>query len=113
MPPLLIREMPSAYQSLSILHPKPWSCQELIGLYATYGWPDAPHRQRCLYFHDASCLECVTRCPVGALDANQPLDKQACYRHLLDAAQGYQDLGLADVCGKCATGPCALESAVQ
>ena len=72
----------------------------------------APPRQRCLYFHDGSCLECVTHCPANALDANSPLDKQRCYRHLLDVAQQYTELGLVDVCGKCAIGPCSFESAV-
>ena len=72
----------------------------------------AAPRERCLYFYDGSCLECVYACPVGALDTDEPLEKQACYRRLLDVAAGYQDLGLTDVCGKCATGPCALESAV-
>jgi epoxyqueuosine reductase QueG len=69
-------------------------------------------RQRCLYFHDGSCLECVARCPVGALDENAPLDKQRCYSRLLSVSQEYAHLGLADVCGKCAVGPCAFESAV-
>jgi epoxyqueuosine reductase QueG len=73
----------------------------------------APPCERCLYFYDGSCLECVQACPAGALDTNEPLDKQACYRRLLDVAAAYEDLGLADACGKCATGPCALESAVQ
>jgi epoxyqueuosine reductase len=69
-------------------------------------------RQRCLYFHDGSCLECVTRCPAGALDASRPIDKHVCDEHLHAAGQDYQDLGLVDVCGKCAVGPCSFESAV-
>jgi len=73
----------------------------------------APTRERCLYFHDGSCLECVLRCPVGALDAGEPLDKPRCYRRLLEVARQHEDLGLADVCGKCAIGPCSLTSAVQ
>ncbi len=72
----------------------------------------ATPRERCLYFHDGSCLECVLRCPAGALDASEPLDKQACYRRLLGVARAHEDLGLVDVCGKCAIGPCAFESAV-
>jgi epoxyqueuosine reductase QueG len=72
-----------------------------------------PPRERCLYFHEGSCLECVQRCPAGALDANLPLDKRGCYDHLLRVAQRYRDLGLVDVCGKCAIGPCSFESAVQ
>jgi epoxyqueuosine reductase len=73
----------------------------------------AENRERCLYFHDGSCLECVMRCPVGALDAGVPLDKQRCYQRLLEVARQYEDLGLADVCGKCAIGPCSLASAVE
>jgi epoxyqueuosine reductase len=77
--------------------------------------PAAPAepRERCLYFHDGSCLECVMRCPVGALDADQPIDKQLCWRRCQDVAQRFRDLGWADVCGKCAIGPCSFESAVQ
>jgi epoxyqueuosine reductase len=70
-------------------------------------------RERCLYFHDGSCLECVLRCPVDALDTVVPLDKQHCYQRLLDVARQHEDLGLADVCGKCAIGPCSLTSAVE
>jgi len=73
--------------------------------------PAAP-RERCLYFYDGSCLECVQRCPVGALGTSESLDKQRCYRRLLDVAHEYEELGLADVCGKCAIGPCSLASAV-
>jgi len=69
-------------------------------------------RERCLYLYDDSCLECVMYCPIGALDENEPLDKQRCYQRLLKVSQEYKDLGLADVCGKCAIGPCAFESAV-
>jgi epoxyqueuosine reductase len=69
-------------------------------------------RQRCLYFHDGSCLECVARCPVSALDPDVPLDKQSCHRQLHSVAEVYQSLGLVDVCGKCAIGPCSFESAV-
>jgi epoxyqueuosine reductase len=74
--------------------------------------PVAP-RERCLYFHDGSCLECVLRCPAGALDASAPLDKQACYRRLLDVTREYEELGLVDVCGKCAIGPCSVEPALR
>jgi epoxyqueuosine reductase QueG len=69
--------------------------------------------ERCSYHHDASCLECVMNCPVEALDSDQGLDKQACWTHLQDMAQNFSEAGRADVCGKCATGPCSLETAVQ
>jgi epoxyqueuosine reductase len=74
--------------------------------------PTDPHRERCLYFHDQSCTVCVERCPVAAL-TETGLDKHRCHeRLLLAAAYQFRELGLADVCGKCATGPCALQSAV-
>jgi epoxyqueuosine reductase QueG len=69
-------------------------------------------KEQCLYFHDGSCLECVTRCPVHALDETDPIDKQRCYQRLLGVAREHKRLGLADVCGKCAIGPCSFESAV-
>jgi epoxyqueuosine reductase QueG len=69
--------------------------------------------ERCLYYHDGSCLECVVNCPVGALDENGEFDKQACGAHLDQVAQNINHLGLADVCGKCAVGPCALKSSVE
>ncbi len=69
-------------------------------------------RERCLYFHDGSCLECVMRCPVAALGEDDEIDKQACWRRLQQVAGELEDLGLADACGKCSCGPCALESAV-
>jgi len=68
--------------------------------------------ERCLAFHDGSCLECVARCPVSALDASEPLDKHRCHEHLHRAAREYRDLGKVDVCGKCAIGPCSFSSAV-
>lgn len=69
-------------------------------------------RERCSYFHDGSCLECVLRCPANALDSSLPLDKQGCHRQLHSVARQYEELGLVDVCGKCAIGPCAFQSAV-
>jgi epoxyqueuosine reductase len=71
----------------------------------------SPPRERCLYFQDGSCLECVQRCPVGALGTAGTMDKQRCYQHLRENARDFVALGLADVCGKCATGPCALQAA--
>jgi epoxyqueuosine reductase QueG len=67
---------------------------------------------RCLAYHDGSCMECVARCPVSALDAGQPLDKRRCHDKLMNTAQSYAELGMVDVCGKCAVGPCSFGSAV-
>jgi epoxyqueuosine reductase QueG len=74
--------------------------------------PPFEARERCLYFVDGSCLECVTRCPVEALDPNQPLDKQTCWHRCQYMAKVFEPLGRAGVCGKCAIGPCSLESSV-
>jgi len=68
-------------------------------------------RERCRYFHDGGCKVCVERCPVGAL-TETGLDKRRCYEWLLQVAGQFRELGLADVCGKCATGPCAFKSTV-
>jgi epoxyqueuosine reductase QueG len=73
----------------------------------------AKPKERCLYFHDGSCLECILRCPVNALDETDPIDRQCCNRHLRDVAKEYEHLDLVGVCGKCAIGPCSFESAVQ
>ena len=70
-------------------------------------------KERCLFYHDGSCQECVSRCPVKALDTDDSIDKQRCYQHLLTVAKAFERLGVVDVCGKCALGPCALQSAVQ
>jgi len=71
-----------------------------------------PARERCRFFHDGSCQVCVERCPVGAL-TEAGLDKHRCYERLLQVADHFRELGLADVCGKCATGPCAFKSTVR
>jgi hypothetical protein len=49
---------------------------------------------------------------VSALDVSVPLDKHRCHEHLHRIARGYDELGLVDVCGKCAIGPCSFGSAV-
>ncbi len=69
-------------------------------------------KERCLYFFDGSCHECVSRCTVKALSMDGSLDKQRCNRRLLGLAKLYGSESLADACGKCAIGPCSLESAV-
>lgn len=74
--------------------------------------PGTSARQRCRYFHDGSCKVCVERCPTGALTETR-LDKQRCYVWLQQVGDHFQGLGLADVCGKCATGPCACGPATK
>ena len=65
-----------------------------------------PTVENCLYLRDAKCQFCVKNCPTGALTL-QGLDKQTCYAHLLEVDKQFPDLGLCDICGKCAVGPCA------
>ncbi len=69
--------------------------------------------ERCLYHYDGSCLECVLACPTVALDESDVMDKQACWEQCQQTARLWTALGRAEVCGKCATGPCALESPVS
>ena len=68
-------------------------------------------KERCLYFYDASCKKCVEQCPIRALDVESGIDKKQCWRRCLGIAKQYEALGVAEVCGKCVIGPCALESA--
>jgi epoxyqueuosine reductase len=64
--------------------------------------------QFCLYYRNGSCLNCVKKCPTGAL-TREGLDAQKCYSYLLEADAFFADLGLCDACGKCASwGPCAV-----
>jgi len=65
-----------------------------------------PPEKLCLYEAKGSCLYCVRHCPSGAL-TNGGLDRQKCYDYLLEVDRYFSDLGTCDVCGKCATGPCA------
>ena len=66
----------------------------------------APPVERCTFLREGGCLECVRRCPVGALDERGGIDRQLCWDRCRAAAQEDASLG-AHVCGKCATGPCA------
>jgi ferredoxin len=55
------------------------------------------------------CDYCLKACPVSAI-SRTGIDKQKCYRHLLEVDRYFEDLPLTDVCGKCACGPCAVLS---
>jgi epoxyqueuosine reductase QueG len=71
-----------------------------------------PGKVRCLFFHDGSCRACVDRCPVGALDTDNQIDKRRCWHRCQDVGATFEALGSPGVCGKCAIGPCSFESAV-
>lgn len=71
-----------------------------------------PETHSCLFYSCGNCLACVRYCPTGAL-TRDGLDKQKCYQHCLEADAYYSDLSVCDVCGKCATGPCAVREQVK
>ena len=62
----------------------------------------------CLHMAGKECRVCIDRCPVGAL-TEDGLDKAACYRYCQENDHYYSQLEATDVCGMCATGPCALD----
>lgn len=67
-------------------------------------------KQRCLYFYDGSCQECVSQCPAGALNQNGEIDKYKCWAHI---GKVCAELGVpASVCGKCVIGLCSFENPV-
>lgn len=74
-----------------------------------------PARQLCGYYQSRACMSCISLCPVGAI--HEPIDgvsvdRKKCHAHLLRVGEylnrekGLQ--GRLDICGKCATGTCAL-----
>ncbi len=54
----------------------------------------------CLAKAGQECLECVAKCPSGALTADG-LDRRRCYAHLRRNEKALADLPQSDVCGKC------------
>jgi epoxyqueuosine reductase len=66
-----------------------------------------PGREFCLLKAGKRCSACVARCSFDALFKDR-FDRHACYRQCLANDAHYSDLGLVDVCGKCACGvPCS------
>ncbi|MBN1141431.1 MAG: epoxyqueuosine reductase [Deltaproteobacteria bacterium] len=59
-----------------------------------------PEEEFCLFRRDGSCLRCVERC-VGKALSPQDLDRHTCYAVCLKNEAVFQNLGKADVCGKC------------
>jgi epoxyqueuosine reductase QueG len=71
-----------------------------------------PAHEACLYKHNGSCTACVDQCTFGALTIDA-LDRFRCYDVCLDNAARFEELGVADVCGKCASGvPCSQRDPV-
>jgi epoxyqueuosine reductase QueG len=69
-------------------------------------------KERCEFYVDETCMECVFNCPVNALDEDGSIDKQACWARCQENDAQFPQFEAAQVCGKCSVGPCALESAV-
>lgn len=65
-----------------------------------------PEAEYCEHKQGGKCLYCVKICPQEALDTEN-LDKHSCHQQLLLAQKRFAEIGVADVCGKCAMGPCA------
>jgi len=70
------------------------------------------HKERCRYLYNGTCRACVRLCPVGALHVTGGLNKERCWRRCKTNALRFQAMGEVEVCGKCAVGPCALQSSV-
>ncbi len=70
---------------------------------------ERPGIEHCLVKRGKSCGQCITRCPVGALERGiKPFDRQRCYAQLLANDRFYDDLPLVDVCGQCSSEvPCS------
>ncbi|MBP2625353.1 MAG: hypothetical protein H6Q68_64 [Firmicutes bacterium] len=65
-------------------------------------------RENCLYHHQGRCKKCVERCVNGALKETS-FDRHLCYDRCLHNAVIFNELGLADVCGKCLVNlPCSF-----
>ncbi len=69
-------------------------------------------KERCEFYVYETCMECVHNCPVNALDEDGRIDKQVCWAHCQENDSQFPQFEAVQVCGKCAVGPCALESAV-
>jgi epoxyqueuosine reductase QueG len=67
-------------------------------------------RERCLYFHDGSCRQCMRLCPLDALSTEEPFNRRVCWGRCSEVALRFTHLGTAEICGKCVVGPCAFES---
>ncbi|GAV23433.1 epoxyqueuosine reductase [Carboxydothermus pertinax] len=57
---------------------------------------------------EKGCTYCLDICPVGALkDDNTAFDRQRCYAWCVQCGEVFKDSFPVEICGKCATGPCA------
>jgi epoxyqueuosine reductase QueG len=67
-------------------------------------------RQYCAHLRGETCEDCVSMCPVGALDGEGKINTGICWDRCTAVADRIGGEQRAEVCGKCAVGRCALES---
>jgi epoxyqueuosine reductase QueG len=67
-------------------------------------------RQYCAHFRGETCKDCVSRCPIGALDGEGKINTRICWDRCSAVADRIGGEKRAEVCGKCAVGRCAIES---
>ena len=71
----------------------------------------------CLYYHNEGCIECIVRCPVGAISEEFGHDKDLCFEYAVKkSAEFVKENYKIDIygCGLCQTGvPCEEESPVK
>jgi len=64
-------------------------------------------KEFCIGLSTGKCRYCLNACPVDALSPDG-LERHKCNDLLLENSGRFTELGLCDVCGKCAAGPCAF-----
>lgn len=69
-----------------------------------------PEEEFCLYYRNGSCRYCLDICPKQALAQDGSFAKHSCHEQLLAVDAAFPHLGVCDVCGKCASGPCAIRN---
>jgi len=71
----------------------------------------------CLYYHNEGCIECIVRCPVGAISEELGHDKDLCFEHAVKkSAEFVKENYKIDIygCGLCQTDvPCEEGSPVK
>jgi epoxyqueuosine reductase QueG len=69
--------------------------------------------EACLHLAGRSCARCAERCVNGALSA-RGFDRKLCFAQCLENGVAFQEMGRADVCGKCVVGlPCSFTNPVD
>ena len=74
---------------------------------ADVAWDKRSDEEFCIGIKNGECRYCLETCPVRALSPDG-FDRQKCKGQLIENGKCFKELGLCDVCGKCAVGPCAI-----